>query len=768
MIIPFTEPTEPRYIYINPTTNTVHLLVPVVSGEEIGTDNTCQSTAALDKFFQGGAALRELNAYKAALEFDLQLLVDSHPLQARKQHRLTQINAYIKALTAMRGKSSVDIITPLMQERSNLYSIQLRPHEQDIFSRVINPIFSINRGNNLAGEPSSALYNAMYATYPRATIAAPNPKKQLENAVLEALDEQPVNFQAIQTALTNQCHAIGLAVDFTLDTNGKPVSQASIDTFMRYPANSATTKEYMDALLYCCARNMWADSQTPPFYSVQNNVDRTDKLSILTQFFLANVNIYCAANGISQANFGKVLDESPVLSADVARRVTHALSAGAHVEEDLCAFVNLHALTFSMNRRLIPADINAIQQKFDITYRTVTAMDDNSHMDDFLILDTTAQTKIFVNHQGAICTDFAELVAPSVANTWANWLTSGFGLFRASLNNAYFQTIRAHYEALNMPVIPHKNQHIHATIELSIEELIANIKDDEQFTKLPIEILDQCLQSPAYQQHRFLHDVAKGRQDNAAYMLTDPATVQTLLTTAGTFTDYSGRIFSCTAYEYAYWTMDTHMCRMLEARMDDDTKADMFAHIDAMEGSGLTYKQHDKVKTGSKHFDLTPLKTALNRYVQGYDVWDRMGNYTEMKSAWMTVGLAQRDLPAHVLHEYCRPDRSFGSRPEFNEQSMPRVLTLLEINTSAGESLFPLSITSSGLSVDFAFMRGGDRAAFRVCRVRLVDHFTRAWLVGIARMDFLAASHLKDVKAAECPQLRENLMSAESTPGMSC
>ncbi len=776
MIIPFTEPLNPRHIYIDPTTNNVHLLVPVVGGEEIGTDNTCKSTAALDEFFQKGAALRELNAYKAALEFDLQFLVDGHPLQAPKQHRLTQINAYIEALTAMQDKSSVDIITPLMQERSNLYSIQLRPRDQDILSRVINPIFSINRGNDLAGKPSSALYNAMYATYPRATIAELTPREKLNRMVLQALHGQPVHFKAIQATLTRQCHDLFvLDVDFTQDRKGTPLSQASIDVLMGFTADiPATTQEYMDVLLGACALNMCQNIPAPPFYTVQNSADKTDKLSILTQFFLAHANIYCAANGISQVNFGKVLDASPVLSAEVAGRVSHALSTGACVEEDLCAFLNVHALRFSMTKRLAEADINTIRQKFETTYRTVTATDDNSHMDDFLILDTTAQTKKFVNHQGAICTDFAELVLPSAANTWTNWVTSafgwftsGFGLFRASLNNAYFQTIREHFQALNMPVIPHKNEHIQATIAFTIEELIAHIKDDEQFAKLPIEILDQCLKSPEYQQYRFLHNAAKGRQDEAVRMLTDPSTAQTLLTTSGTFIDYSSRTFSCTAYEYAYWTMDTHMCRMLEARMDDATKAEMSARIDEMERSGLAYKQHDEVKTGSRHFDLTPLKTALNRYVQGYDVWDRLGNYTEMKSAWMTVGLAQRDLPAHVLHEYCRPDRSFGPRPAFNEQSMPRVLTLLDIN-SFGESLYPLSITSSGLGVDFAFMRGGDHAAFRVCRVRLVDHFTRAWLVGIARMDLVAVSHLREVKTAECTQLLENLESTESTLGMSC
>ena len=38
MKIPFEEPLSPRYIYINPETNQVHLLVPLVQGQEISTD----------------------------------------------------------------------------------------------------------------------------------------------------------------------------------------------------------------------------------------------------------------------------------------------------------------------------------------------------------------------------------------------------------------------------------------------------------------------------------------------------------------------------------------------------------------------------------------------------------------------------------------------------------------------------------------------------------------------------------------------------------
>src|SRR5690606_25060040 len=83
------------------------------------------------------------------------------------------------------------------------------------------------------------------------------------------------------------------------------------------------------------------------------------------------------------------------------------------------------------------------------------------------------------------------------------------------------------------------------------------------------------------------------------------------------FTDYSGRIFTCTAYEYAYWAKDTHMCRMLEKYMDNTTKHDLLQRVQRIEElvgeglfkapRGLTYTQNGE-EHHSAHFDLTPLK----------------------------------------------------------------------------------------------------------------------------------------------------------------
>ena len=751
MLIQFTEPMQPRYIHINPVNNRVHLLVPLVEGQEISTNNTCQSTKTLDAFFKEGAALRELNTYKSALEFDLQLVADGSPLQVAKQERLKQIQAYIDGVSAI-GTNYLSALTSLMQTPSNLYSIQLRPRKQDSFSRVVNPVFNIERRNDATGTPLSALYNAMYAIYPNTKIV--DPQARLKQAVIAELPKEGVTFKIIQRVLTEQCQRLfSTTVNFTETSDGSVVDQAYIDGLMAFTSEApGTTDDYIFAILRASAMEMWVSLPTAPFYSVEGNLseeNKTEKLSILTQFFLGVVNIHCAANDISHNNFGKILDASPDLSGEVAGIVTTAVSTGADVEECLCTFFNEHASEFGLTRQLSPIDIAAITQKFSGMYKTITATKENPHTDDFMMLDTTTRTGKFVTHQGSICTDFAELVVP------------------AELDNEYFQTIREDFEAPHDCFISHKNEAMQASIELSIEELLSHINDDEQFDKLPINIKQACMNSPVFQLRTFLHDVAKGKQDEAELLLTDNPRAQALLSTPGTFTDYSGRTFNCTAYEYAYWAKDTYMCRMLERHMDGATKASMFARIneieriDALTGQpvGLAYHQGG-LEHRSAHFDLTPLISALQRYVDGYDSWERTYNWVAMKAAWMEVGLEQCDMPVHVLNEYCHPDRSFNPRPEFNEEILPRNIRFFNYNTGVEEPLFPLVISdSSGLGADFAltclgFVGGG------VWEGRC----GRGSEGGRAGVDLAAVSHLDEVRTGELRQLLENLRPADPEP----
>lgn len=749
MHIPLTELITPRYIHINPATNKVHLMVPVVGGQEISTDNTCKATVALREFFDGGA-LRELTAYKEALAFDIGLLEAGDAKRAGKEARLAQIEAYIEAVSAMR-LSYGDAMSAFLARPSNLYSIQLRPRAQDSQSRVVNPAFNVNRTNNAAGTPQSPLYNAMHSMFPTTVVAATDPRTRLTTAVLSAIPAS-ASFADIQQALRAQSSALfGSAIDFTQRTDGTPATKEVIDALMGFGAD-ATREDYIEALLGACARDVWETLPTPPFYSIPTITtvgDRTERLSILTQFFLANLNVYCKAKGISAQNFGEALDASPKLSNELVSVISTALTSGEDVERAICNFCNVNAGTFGLLRALNADDSTTIRQTFERTYRTVTT-GENPHMDDFMILnkEATGETAKFVTHQGSICVNFAEIIDP----------------IAASSNPDYFASVRADF-AIHPAEVPHRNEFVAGDVEVDVETLLARI-NDEQFERLPTAAKEAIRAHPSFQARHFLHDVAKGKQEEAEALLTiTPANTQTLLRASGIFTDYSGRTFNCTAYEYAYWAKDTHMCRMLESHMDEETKAFMAARIDEMERIdaatgqpvGLVYQQAGQ-EHRSAHFDFTPLKEAYQRYLAGYDAWYAAQNWAAIDAAWWDVGKAQRNIPVHVAQEYCRPGRSFDPRPEFNEATLPRVLTFYNWRTRRDDSWFPLAASNSGLGFDFALIRAAGRPGVWAVRTAVR---------GGALADLAAITRLDEVRTDDFTLSREHLNPPPMSQSMS-
>lgn len=172
MKLPFKEPVAPRYIYINPQTNVVHLLMPVMSGTEIGLDNTCKSVYSLLEFFcllganQQSAASMILKNYQEGLAFDIKYHPNSEQ-KALKEQRLVQINMYLRLLQQVQQEEQITnplkLIFPtypaalesLMQaSEANLHSVILRPEEQDVQLRTtaISPVFSAHHDTMVNGQ----------------------------------------------------------------------------------------------------------------------------------------------------------------------------------------------------------------------------------------------------------------------------------------------------------------------------------------------------------------------------------------------------------------------------------------------------------------------------------------------------------------------------------------------------------------------------------------------------------------------------------------
>lgn len=784
------EPVAPRYIHINPVTNIIHIMVPVVGGEEISTDNTCKAKLASKEFFDG-KAFDELNRYKSALELDIELLKEEAAERRHKEDRLLQIHSYIEAVNAMRW-AYAPAIEKELSEPSNLYSIQLRPRLQDPVSVVINPTFTVNREPPL----SSALYDELHDTLSTTTIAPLNPRTRLITATLTALSPAPTAplslgsstesssyarkrrreetslttapgakrsrysepettshlslesiFTALQRILKEQCqHLFDLDINFTRDEKNELVDKTYVDTLMGFsPESPATTEDYIEALLGFCANELWENITTPPFYALHPkmpNKERTESLSMLTQFFLAIVNVHCKAKGISTQNFGATLDNSASLSKELVTMISEALHAGTSVEEEICAFFNKKSSAFNLTRALSAEDIKTIKEKFARTYRTVTATKENPHMDDFMILDKDVSDKEakFVIHQGAICVNFATLITPTVA----------------AANSSYFARVLEDFTTHSID-IPHKNESIARSVDITIETLL-NRLNQKQLEMMPKEVQETCYTHPLFQVRTFLQYIAQGQQEEAAAFLSaNTANIQRLLCTSGICTDYSGRTFHCSAYEYAYWAKDTHMCRMLETYMDEETKAHTLACINTMERideatgqpTGLVYQQQDKTHR-SAHFDFTPLTNALQYYSDNYNHWRERNEWTLIRNAWLDVGKAQRDVPAHIAQEYCRPERSFDPKPSFNEATLPRVLSIQCFEPSDSNSWFPLVSSHYELGSHFALLKG--------TRTGVPARESYPLNLRNVNLDRTAMMHLDEVRTSELIQARERLI----------
>lgn len=590
MRIPLIEPSNSRYLYINHANNRVHLLVPFTAGLHVSTDNTCKSNLELKAFFEGGAVL-ELDSYKATLEFHMSLLEESDVLYLAKKERLAQINIYIEALVEM-WTSYQNEVDRILEKDSNLYGIQLRPETQDPLSNVVNPVFTINRKNDAQGAPLSPLYNQMQRLFAELVLKKPDPRKSLINSVLERLP-QGATFDDIRGLLKSQCAKqfnIKIDVDNWINEGIKtPVNKEQIDKFMGF-AEDTSAKDYIDAVLGICAPELWQMIPGSPFYlGIYNNKEhQAESLSLMTQFYLGVLNVYCRSKGFSDKNFGEVLDNSSSLSEELVNVVAHSLSIGENVESHIAAFFNQHQNEFGLSRELDSLDKEAIIQKFETTYRIVTATKENPHMDDFMFLDTEAQGEnaIFIAHKGLICTDASNIIPTTPKN------------------QAYFAEIRQESHLHPNMAIPQGEPAI--TVEIEPADL-RNKLSDVQWKRLPKDV--RAL--PAFKVCELLDYVGKGRQDEAYSVLESSRDKQNLLRTPGRLTDYSGRSFHCTAYEYAYWAKDTHMQRMLEGHMDEETKAFLLERIDAIERYGLVYQQHG-IAYQNAHYDMSFVLKNLN------------------------------------------------------------------------------------------------------------------------------------------------------------
>lgn len=468
--------------------------------------------------------------------------------------------------------------------------------------------------------------------------------------------------------------------------------------------------------------------RTSPFYSIPAETpvnECTESLSIMTQVFLANLNIYCKARFISIKNFGIILSQSVALSTMLVEKVIGALNRGLDVENEICSFCHEQSAAFGLSRPLTEEDVESIKQQFMRTYPTVAAA---AYKYYFVILDKTAVGDLakFVTHRGSICINFADLIDPTTA----------------SINPAFFSSILADFDG-HSPDLPPTNQ---MTRIIEIQIPAATLQDrlsDEQFRRLPQQLIIACWLE------LILDKVAKGKEDETIVLLTDAGATftQELLRTPGQLTDYSGRIFHCTAYEYAYWAMDARMCAALQAQMNPETKLVIWEKICRQQERGLDYQQHGQSYC-TPQFNLEPFKKELRSFINFYDAFLGESDWDGLRHMEASLGKRQRNFPAHFAYEYCRTDRAYLEMPSFTEKVLPTSLKFMNFETGSVDSWYPLR-DREGLGYHFFLVAScRHKEDGRCCTNGHVDlfkfkHYLRADLAAIEKLETVRQQALR-------------------------
>lgn len=267
-----------------------------------------------------------------------------------------------------------------------------------------------------------------------------------------------------------------------------------------------------------------------------------------------------------------------------------------------------------------------------------------------------------------------------------------------------------------------------------------------------IETLLQTDQS-AHIMSELLSHTAKGEEGAVRALLQE--TPEYLLG-RGNIRDYSGRSFSnITAFQYALWALDSHMWKAMLSCIPNNTKgqdigAGLLTQYEEVITNGLHYTDAKQEITHEFHFNFQPLINALSVYVEQFSNWD----WTQRDRHWCTkVGVAQRNIPAHVAQEYCYPGRPFYPTPSFKEATLPR--TIVFHNFLTGKDMLWWESESHGLKLGVNF------AIYRWRGPRLTGKLGAcAWRRGLSRTalcDKIAMTTLCGVRTAELAELKQLL-----------
>lgn len=473
----FKEPTSANHILIDRAGN-FHVILPIVSGCTIGMDNTCQSTRALQDFFienlrgrRNKSIFSILSAYKCALIADLELLKENNLQNTSPYHqklmRLGQLDCYSALLhhtvlavitearlTQQLGLRGIAIdlqqalwyypafLSTMMVQSKNLFAIHLDLKVPYGNLRTINPTFKSSGKLGYDLRKNFAEDQTVKESLAQ-LVEQFDSKGKIKNLIESKFPGGHFNFNDLITYITEQLSLVSKtgAVDLAKTAKGNILDEDHVKTVLGL--DEITAIDVFDFIAHdCIAPDFWLSMIDTPFtiISLYEEEQQVDKLSLLIQFYLAHVSIYCAANNLSQLNFGLAFDKLTWMRWKLCAVIKKSLAEDiTQVSKNIFNLINSEEAraTLRINRELTENDYEEINAAFLRQYKVAMQSD---HPDEFLIFLPKYHGS-FVNHQGKIATSLSKAFLATMPLR-ASSDSSNLIDFARSINKAFDDEIK--------------------------------------------------------------------------------------------------------------------------------------------------------------------------------------------------------------------------------------------------------------------------------------------------------------------------------------
>lgn len=391
----------------------------------------------------------------------------------------------------------------IAQADSNVYAMRLKPRTEDLMLRTQNPLFHARRSE----QAPSVFYNALINRF-----------RQISDfSKISSARDGFINLvkQKVYDKSKKCCPVtVGVFKRYLSDAFGECIQETTVRTsfcndvhFSRALENLSYSNEdeinsdlelfeLLDSLLSSFGN--YEPPETSAFSTIRSEASseqKTEKLSILTQFFLAEINIYAQSHQLlsEKFNFAQPIDSNANFADQLARNVKESVESGYEIEQAIFKFINQNRSQFKLTRELTTQEQAQIKKKANVHFRSIK---DSPHMDEFVVLDTEKQSNArFYYHQGSICCDFTKWYE----QTRLNAIRSNDGFSKATRETSEMPAMLPSRDNSSIGFVTFEHNELRRLIEQSISEnnydkahmLLLKVDNEYVFQKLGYDFFRQ-------------------------------------------------------------------------------------------------------------------------------------------------------------------------------------------------------------------------------------------------------------------------------------